>query len=253
MSKLHITPAHLICLSFLAIMVMISGCSTPQEMSYVALGDSIPAGWGVGDENYVELFAEYLEQDLGGEVIVHNLGFPGQTTSELLNRLQTNAAWREAVADADVITVWTGWNDLGFPVSQYEKGICGGDENLDCLREKVGQVNESIDATLDEILALNSSDDTRIMIANNVLGSRMVTDWNDNGWFDVLQKEAYESWHDHLVQAAQERGNIVVDTYRGVNGPAGDQANEGVFLSDGLHFNAEGHKLLADLHREAWE
>ena len=78
-------------------------------------------------------------------------------------------------------------------------------------------------------------------------------EWGHASWFDVLQKEAYEAWRDHLVKAASERGIIVVYTYRVLNGPSGDQGNEELYLLDGVHFTVDGHKLIADLHREAWE
>lgn len=253
MPKLSLPFAGLIRLSIISLMATVSGCTSQQGISYVALGDSIPAGWMVGDQNYVEFFADYLRKDLDSEVTVHNFGIPGLETRELLDRLQTNAILRETVAEADVITVWTGWNDLAFPVAKFESGMCGGEENLDCLREKAGEMNGYIDGILDELLALNSSGDTRIMIADNVLGSHAFTNWKEPGLFDLLQKEAYEAWQGHFADAARERGLIVVSTYEGVHGPSGDDPNHSLFLGDGLHFNVEGHRLIADLHQEAWE
>ena len=129
--------------------------------------------------------------------------------------------------------------------------MCGGAENLDCIRETVGQINENIDAILDEILALNSSEETRIMIAD--VGIPFVAKWKYHEWFGILREEAYESWRDHLVDAANERGIIVVYTYEVLNGPSGDQKLEGIYQNDGIHFNKEGHRLIANLHRDAWE
>ncbi len=242
------------CFRLISLIVLISGCSIPRELSYVALGDSIPAGWGVGDETYGKHFADYLQQDLGVSVEFHNFArLRGQRTHTLLDRLQNEMELRQAVADANVITIWIGFNDLPLSQMLYMNGMCGGDENLDCIRENIGEMNKSIDGMFDEILALNPSEETRIMIADNVIPPVFVTDWKDHGCFDVLQEEIYESWHDHLYQAAHERGIIVVPTYRAINGPSGDQGNESLYQDDGIHFNVEGHRLIADIHREAWE
>jgi lysophospholipase L1-like esterase len=253
MSKPYFTRGLVIFLCLLSLIVVISGCSTSRELSYVALGDSIPGGWGVGYENYAEYFADYLQQDLDASVEFHNYARAGDRTYALLDRLQDDTELRQAVADANAITIWIGVNDLPTPQMLYMNGMCGGEENLDCIRERIGEINENIDGILDEILALNSSKETRIMIADNAIPLVFVTDWKNHGCFDVLQEEVYESWHDHLYQAARERGIIVVPTYHAINGPSGDQGNDGLYQDDGLHFNVEGHRLIADIHREAWK
>lgn len=253
MLKPYVTRTRIIYLFLISIIVLISGCSTPRELSYVALGDSIPVGYEVGDENYVEYFADYLRQDLGIDVEVHNYANSGDVTGRLLDLLQIDPEIRQAIVDANVITIWIGLNDLWPPLYRFEYGNCGGEDNLDCVREKVAQINENIDGILDEILVLNTSKKTRIMIADNGIPFVLVSKWKKHGWFDVLQEEAYEAWRDHLVEAASERGIIVVYTYRVINGPLGDQENEELYRYDGIHFTEEGHKLIADLHREAWE
>jgi len=76
--------------------MLLAGCSTLQPLStpeanttwdYVALGDSIPAGYGVKGQSYVIYYAEYIEADLGVKVNVQNWSIPGQTTKQLLTKL----------------------------------------------------------------------------------------------------------------------------------------------------------------------
>jgi lysophospholipase L1-like esterase len=210
---------------------------------YVALGDSTPAGFGVGDDNYVTYFAEYLRQDFKVEVDVYNYGHSGETTSELLDDLQTNNKMRDYIENSDVITIWTGWNDMRSPLSMYQAGLCGGKENLDCIREAVDRLNTNMVAIFDEIRNLCSSNDTRIPPA-------LFNTWVTSGWLDLLRVEAYEAWREHLVKAARSRGITVLQTYRVFNGPDGNEILEGVIQSDGFHFNQKGHILLADLHRQ---
>ena len=232
---------------------------TPPQLTYVALGDSIPDGWGIGGSwedrvNYVEYFAEYLQEDLNAAVTVQNMSdSTGIRTPHLLEKLQNNDVIRQAVTDADIITIWIGVNDLFTPENLYMNGMCGGEDNLDCIRKRVGEINGNIDMILDEILALNLSEETRIMIADNAIPAVFVADWKNHGCFDVLQEEIYGSLHDHLYQAAFERGIIVVPTYNAINGPLGDKGHDELYIDDGIHFNAEGQKLIADIHREAWK
>jgi len=248
-----------IILCLLLLSLVFSGCSTPPELTYVALGDSIPDGWGIGGfgeeyVNYVEYFAEYLREDLNIAVTVQNMcDSSGIRTVHLLEKLQNNDEIRQAITKADIITVWIGVNDLGTSQSLYCAGMCGGEDNLDCIRKLVDDFNNNIDNILDEILALNSSKDTHIMIADNVISAAYVTGAKTRGCFEVIQTELYGSLNDHLYQAGQERGIIVVPAYRTINGSSGDQANEDLYLDDGIHFNVEGQRLIADIHREAWE
>ena len=44
--------------------------------------------------------------------------------------------------------------------------ICGGNDNLDCIREEIPKLNTDIDSILDEILSLTSPQDTLIRIAD---------------------------------------------------------------------------------------
>jgi lysophospholipase L1-like esterase len=199
------------------------------------------------ENSYVDYYAEFMEEDLGVRVEVHNFSRSGQPTSSLLNQLRTNEDLCAALRDAEVVTVWTGWNDLAEPLSQYRNETCGGDDNLECIRDAVTALNTNIDAILDEILSLTSPQ-ALIRIAD--VGIPFADTWQYHGWFEELQRPCYEDWREHLIEAAQQRGMTVVHTYHVLNGPNGDEKMEGICQSDGIHFNEEGHRLVARLHRE---
>ncbi|MGD2272674.1 MAG: SGNH/GDSL hydrolase family protein [Desulfobacterales bacterium] len=221
------------------------GCAS-KTWDYVALGDSTPAGFGV-EKSYVDYYAEFIEKDLGIQVEIHNFARSSQKTSTLLKQLQTDEEYRAALQDAEVVTLWTGWNDLGEPLSKFRTDSCGGKDNLDCIRDKVAEINKNLDGILDEIRSLTGTD-TLILIAD--VGIPFVQTWQYQGWFDTLQGPCYEEWRNHLVQAAEKRDMKVVYTYHVLNGPNGDEKLEGIYQNDGIHLNEEGHKLLARLHRE---
>lgn len=245
---------HLLILSALSPLSVLLGALTSgcagKKWDYVALGDSYPAGFGV-ERSYVDYYAEFIEQDLGVQVEVHNFSRSGESASILLRRLRDDQELRDAIRDAKVITIFTGWNDLSGPLEYYRRGTCGGDDNLDCIREEVASLNADLDAILDEILSLTSAQDTLIRIADYNIP--LVNSWKYNGWFDILKGPCYDEWRKHLIEAAEQRGITVVHTYHALNGPDGDQPMDDSITQSGdrVHVNEEGHRLIARLHREA--
>jgi len=253
MTKTYLTRAPILLLILISIFVLISGCAPQPVWSYVALGDDNVGGFGLGDDNYVEYFAEYLREDLDVDLEVHNYGKSHGPTGRLIDLLRTDSEMRQAIADANVITIWIGDNDIETITDRFVYESFEVEDNLDYIRKKVAKINDNIDGILDEILALNPSEDTRIMIAENVLSSYHYKPWIEHGIFDLMQKEIYGALQEHLVKAASERGIIVVHTYQIINGPLGDRDIEELYQISGWLFNEEGHRLIADLHREAWE
>lgn len=235
--------------STLAIIFFIMGC-TEKRWDYVALGDSYPAGYGA-ERPYVDYYAEHMEADLGVRVEIHNFARTGLSSSELLGQLRDDEELREAIRDAEVITIWIGWNDFRESLGQYYAGTCGGPENLDCILESATRLNENMDAILDEILNLANPRDTLIRIADAGIPPVFMATWIQHDWFETLQESCFEVWRDHLVEAADQRGITVVHTYYVLNGPGGIEKIMGIYQSDGIHFNDKGQRLIADLHREA--
>lgn len=79
---------------------------------YVALGDSITAGYGVDSPfSFPNLYANYLGRH-HKHLRVLNLGINGLTTQGLLNLLRSNRGVRQFVSQASLITLTIGSNDL---------------------------------------------------------------------------------------------------------------------------------------------
>jgi len=232
-----------------AMVFLCVGCSVDRTWDYVALGDSYPAGYGA-ERSYVDYYAEHMEKDLGGRVEVHNYARTGLTSSELLSQVRSDEELRETIRNAEVITIWVGWNDFRVSLTQFYTGTCGGEQNLDCIRESVTRLNGNIDVLLDEILSIANPQDTLIRIADTGIPPIFLTTWKQHGWFETLQESCFEAWRDHLVAAASQRDITVVYTYRILNGPAGDEKMRGIYQSDGIHFNDKGQRVIADLHRQ---
>jgi lysophospholipase L1-like esterase len=212
---------------------------------YVALGDSLPAGYGAGS-SYVDYYAEYIEADLGVKVTAHNWAEGGETTGSLLGKIRQNQGLREDIRKAQVITIWIGGNDIF-----WEDCIKGDAVDMECIRTPVTRLEQNIDAILAQILSLTSTTRTLILIANIAIPNHVFDDWQTRGLFDELKGPAFEDWSNYMVQAATNQNISVVDSYRALNGPNGDQKlSEEYMQADGIHPNEIGHRFLADLHRQ---
>lgn len=88
-------------------LIPMAGAQSGQGTSYVALGDSISSGYGL--EEGTLSFAQRVAQDNGLELT--NLAQDGETATSLLDKLQTDQV-SAAVAQADIITITVGGNDL---------------------------------------------------------------------------------------------------------------------------------------------
>lgn len=88
-------------------LIPMAGAQSENGTSYVALGDSISSGYGLEEDTLS--FAQRVAQDNGLELT--NLAQDGETATSLLDKLQTDHV-SAAVAQADIITITVGGNDL---------------------------------------------------------------------------------------------------------------------------------------------
>ncbi|MEE9165977.1 MAG: SGNH/GDSL hydrolase family protein [Candidatus Neomarinimicrobiota bacterium] len=221
----------------------------------VALGDSTPTGSGVSaDLSYVQVYSAYIEEDLGVDVVVKNWATNmTQTVADHVEAVRSGEELREDLRNAEVITIWLGWHDLIPNIGIGRGGPCyerADEVDVDCLGEVTNPMREGFDKLLSEIVSLASPDETLILIADVGIPSLFVARWKEYGTLDVLKRDAYEVWREYIIQAARKYQVHVVNTYEVLNGPNGDQETPPQYMqSDGLHFNEQGHKLIADLHR----
>jgi lysophospholipase L1-like esterase len=222
----------------------------------VTIGDSTPTGYGVlPDHSYVQVYAEYIEEDLGINVVVHNWATNStRTVAGWVEFVRNNQELREDMRSAEVITIWLGWHDVIPSIGIGRGGPCykSADEvDVDCLGQVTKPMQDGFDKLLSEIVSLASPDETLILIADVGIPGLFVERWKEYGILDLLKRHAYEVWRDYIIQAASKHKVHVVGTYEVINGPNGDQTLPPEFSKpDGLHFSVEGHRLIANLHRE---
>lgn len=115
---------------------------------YLALGDSITAGYGVGSKNFAYLYYSYL-RSFNPNLHYINYGINGLTTGGLANLLSTNVNLKNWVTQAEVITITIGSNDLLHAAVSILRGtkveifatLANMERNLDFIGSQIRHLN----------------------------------------------------------------------------------------------------------------
>lgn len=111
----------------------------PATLSYVAMGDSIAAGYGV-EQGYPEMLAQLLvENDYYDEVNLSNIAVSGYKTDDLIAQLDDEEYIAE-LETADIITVSIGGNHLLIPLVNYLTTLAGDAFSIEDLMADSAQI-----------------------------------------------------------------------------------------------------------------
>lgn len=242
--------------------------------SYVALGDSISAGYGL--EGGELSFPEMLERDTG-YVLTDFSSNDGVTSEDLLETLNKSEVIA-AVQDADVITITVGGNDLMNALYEYLADAPGVSMTADQIRD--GLVNGTIKDPLVLLTLMNSlsgfpssshAEDAlktlstnlssaleQIKVMNPDVTCIIANQYNPYGHIEGEAAAGIVQTFDTGVRAlnttlagvAQTQGVIVVDVYEAFAASTDNPCNAHFtaikdFNLD-FHPNALGHGLIAD-------
>jgi hypothetical protein len=223
-----------------------SSTQTPVETwDLVVLADS--SGWGLGDA-----WAELIRRDLGVEVNVTDLSTGLQSGGGLLEHLRTEGdPQREAVRDAEIISVWGSPGGLVWK-SDFNDCVMYPDGKRPPTRlsrqdfEPYAQLWRDI---LAEINALRTGQPTAVRVRD--LYSPVISQWIAAGTAEACSR-GMAMMTATAREAARLAGAEFIPVYRAFNGPDGmqDPKERDLFI-DMEHLNDRGVALMARLHHEA--
>lgn len=250
--------------------IMLSGITessvNADTVNYVAFGDSISYGYGLENINdgFVYLVEDYLNTK------VSNYAVNGLTSTELVEMLDTGE-YDESIADADVITITIGSNDILLPFIDmiYTSFELEGDLTT-ALKDWYDN-----SSTLTQVTCLNrlkytiDKDETLDASCENFKENTLPTIINDikelNPDCEILVTEFYNPYYKINVNGMFALGDIVDEYIQKLNS-ALDASSEDYtivpiyedFNTTGLtnadidtfnmdpHPNIEGHKVIAE-------
>lgn len=219
-----------------------SAPGVPDVVRLVVLGDSVAAP-GQGEASYAPWLARHLEEVTGARVTVINKAVSGWTTRDVLALVRRNPDVRMALAEADVVTVNAGGNDLLPLRLRYGLGTCGGSDGEECLRAGVQGFATRWENLLDEIVEARGSSDG-VAVAD--LYHPSVELERSLGTFQVSKHHLDEA-NRRLRRAADDRAMLVADVYAAFNGTDGqdDPGRQGLVGIDGVHPTVRGAEVIA--------
>jgi len=205
--------------------------TSPDHLTLVAFGDSWPNGGHCdGCEAFPARYADGLEQvtglpvrfvDLTQSLVPHTNR--GETPESLLHDLLTNKQVQRSVAEADVIMIATGPNDLDDgSLDAYLAGTCGGPDNADCFRALQATWRASFDAILQQIHAIRQGRPAaiRLVAADNFfISDPFLIDQFGMRFGRTTGAMIMQELATATCQAADAYGAVCIDARKIINGP----------------------------------
>lgn len=213
--------------------------ATGTQPVYVALGDSIPAGYGLSSQN--EAYPTLLGNDINYKVL--NLAKSGDTTSDLLSKLKTSS-FKSKLASASLVTISIGGNDLMHSAENIMTLLYGSEE-------AINEVFKNSMANLETIVSTVLS-----LVPSNciVLFENIYNPYLSFGYMGQLVGQRIERENGQIKSVCDKSRIIYVDV-TSMNGHE-EYFNTGkgttfIELFD-CHPTKEGHNVLFNLLRDAF-
>ncbi|MBB6019275.1 lysophospholipase L1-like esterase [Paenibacillus sp. JGP012] len=120
---------------------------------YVAIGDSLTVGTGaLLGTGFVPIYRRMAEMNLRTFVSMENLGVNGLTSGELLQMIHNHPRVRQAVREADIVTISIGGNDL---IRTFKAS--GGVPSAGKMTQILGETRNHVSLTMKQIRQLKGN------------------------------------------------------------------------------------------------
>lgn len=227
----------------------------------VALGDSNVAGWGAvtgstysPPDAFPGVYGRLLSDEQGVNVVLHSyypdqLGNEVRTIAEWADVVRADTSMRTALAGAEVVELLIGYHDV-IPALLF--GACPADWPAlrDCLDRATAPMPAAFADLYGQIADLVPEGAT-VLVNDYGIPVPVYRRWGSEPYWPEFRRAAFEGWRDALEAAALAEGFTVVHTYAALNDEDGvPRPTDRALTGDGWHFNADGHRLIADLMLE---
>lgn len=199
--------------------------------------------WGAWDNEYhgwvnrLQLSIEHketVEHEGFYKYEVLNLGVSGETSRDILNRIEAECKVRLASGEAkrwlgkeeNIIIIETGKNDARI---ENGKVFISSDE----FRENLKKILE---------IAKKYADNVAFIGCSGPLDEEETIEWDELPNLTIsYTNESNEKYSNIIKEFCEENSALFIDIYTPLN-----QSKE-KFLADGLHLNERGHKIVAEI------
>jgi acyl-CoA thioesterase I len=232
----------------LASMILATGCASgaapagstqSRPRSFVALGDSVPAGSNCRCVPYPELSASSLTTPaISRNATVANDAVGGYTSADVLTQLSSDPDVVSDVAEADVVEIEVGANDVAYSDS------CG--TSVACYQPLIPPVERNLARIIARIREVTQGRPVLVVLLDywNVwLGGRYAQAQGQT--YSDAAATVTDQLSSVVKQTAADTGSSYVDLRAAFKGPDYTDDETPYLASDGDHPNAAGHRLIA--------
>lgn len=220
---------------------------------YVAIGDSLTEGVGdtTNQGGFVPLLAQSLTDTYDYQVTDSNYGVSGNTSKQILQRMQEKTDIQKSLVKADMMTLTVGGNDVMAVIRK----------NLTSLSVSTfTKPAKSYQKCLRQIIELARAENEDLPIYILGIYNPFYLNFPDM----TEMQEIVDNWNNATESVTEEYANVYFvpindDLYKGINGEegivstSGDQTtviNDVLFSGDHFHPNNIGYQIMSDVTME---
>lgn len=231
------------------VMTKPSTSAKKKVVTYVAIGDSLTKG--VGDSTnqggFVPLLAQSLTNESGLEFKAINYGVSGNTSSQILSRMQEKKEIRKDLKQAQLLTITVGGNDL-------RKAILEDTSNLDL--DRFEKASKTYEKNLKQIIELARKDNPDLPIYVVGIYNPLYLNFPDLTELQTL----VDQWNqrtEETLSAYQGVYFVPINDllYKGIDGKSGvteselgkeTVTNDALYDEDSFHPNNTGYEIMKE-------
>lgn len=221
--------------------------------NYVAIGDSLTEGVGdtTNQGGFVPLLAQSLTDTYDYQVTASNYGVSGNTSKQILQRMQEKTDIQKSLAKADMMTLTVGGNDIMAVIRKNLTSLSG---------SSFTKPAKSYQKRLRQIIELARAENEDLPIYVLGIYNPFYLNFPDM----TEMQEIVDNWNDATENVTEEYDNVYFvpindELYKRINGEegivstSGDQTtviNDALFSGDHFHPNNIGYQIMSDVTME---
>lgn len=226
-----------------------------ENVTYVAIGDSLTQG--VGDSSnqggFVPVLSQALESDFDWQVTSRNYGIAGNTSNQILKRMQEKKDIQRDLKKAKVMTLTVGGNDVIHVIKDNITNL-----NVDTFTKPA----EAYQKRLGQIIELARKENKTLPIYIVGIYNPFYLNFPEMTEMQII----VDNWNQSTEEVCKEYDNVyfvpVNDLlYKGIDGKGGvtssddtsqsskssqDSLNDALFEDDHFHPNNTGYQIMSD-------
>ena len=226
-----------------------------EKVTYVAIGDSLTQG--VGDSSnqggFVPVLSQSLESDFDWQVTSRNYGIAGNTSNQILKRMQEKKDIQRDLKKAKVMTLTVGGNDVIHVIKDNITNL-----NVDTFTKPA----QAYQKRLRQIIELARKDNKTLPIYIVGIYNPFYLNFPEMTEMQTI----VDKWNQSTEEVCKKYDNVyfvpVNDLlYKGIDGKGGvtssddssqsskssqDSLNDALFEDDHFHPNNTGYQIMSD-------